>query len=216
MKSTVRIELTDPRMYEPTGPLVRVKNPQSTLIDPTDLCAAIWNICICRSKRCAALKNNGILEMAESWKKFFEFNVPRSSGNFRAGEELYLAPSYYSNPLNLSPIEIASTTLSILHHLNPQPNSPGFEGYIVIMPAPPSSYKVRKKKKGDSPGEISSNEISGPEKKAGAQSPAFPLVAFFWPARKNTSQWVILPLVLMVVGLFRWCAGLWGYSGTDV
>jgi hypothetical protein len=27
------------------------------------------------------------------------------------------------------------------------------------------------------------------------------------------SQWEVLPLILMVVGLFRWAAGLWGYSG---
>ena len=49
--------------------------------------------------------------------------------------------------------------------------------------------------------------------KADGQSPAFPLVAFLWPAKKSTSQWVVLPLVLMVVGLFRWTAGFWGYSG---
>ena len=46
------------------------------------------------------------------------------------------------------------------------------------------------------------------------QSPAFPLASFLWPLRKsNTSQWTIIPLILMVVGLFRWTAGLWGYSG---
>jgi hypothetical protein len=27
------------------------------------------------------------------------------------------------------------------------------------------------------------------------------------------SQWDVLPFVLMVVGLARWSAGLWGYSG---
>ena len=89
-------------------------------------------------------------------------------------------------------------------------------GGVVIMPAPPSPYKARKKKKRDSPPTTSSNELATSDKKASAQSPAFPLVAFFWPARRNTSQWVILPLVLMVVGLFRWCAGLWGYSGIDL
>lgn len=83
------------------------------------------------------------------------------------------------------------------------------------MPAPPSPYKARKRTKGDSPPTLSSNELARPDKKAGVQSPAFPLVAFFWPAKKDTSQWMILPLVLMVVGLFRWCAGLWGYSGID-
>ena len=43
--------------------------------------------------------------------------------------------------------------------------------------------------------------------------PEFPLVAFLWPARGTTSQWILLPLILMIVGLFRWCVGLWGYSG---
>ncbi len=79
------------------------------------------------------------------------------------------------------------------------------------MAASASPYKGRKVKKSIPP--TTSNEIASPDSKAGAQSPAFPLVAFFWPARKNTSQWVILPLVLMIMGLFRWCAGLWGYSG---
>ncbi|KAI9676556.1 MAG: Glucosyltransferase-like protein [Caeruleum heppii] len=46
-----------------------------------------------------------------------------------------------------------------------------------------------------------------------AESPQFPLAAFLWPARKITSQWVTLPLILMAVGLFRWTAGLWTYSG---
>ncbi|KAI1612327.1 alpha-1,3-glucosyltransferase [Exophiala viscosa] len=44
-------------------------------------------------------------------------------------------------------------------------------------------------------------------------TPEFPLVAFLWPARGTTSQWVLLPLILMIVGLFRWCVGLWGHSG---
>jgi alpha-1,3-glucosyltransferase len=46
-----------------------------------------------------------------------------------------------------------------------------------------------------------------------ATEPAFPLVSFLWPARGNTSQWVILPILLMIVGLFRWTTGFWGYSG---
>ncbi|PGH36514.1 alpha-1,3-glucosyltransferase [[Emmonsia] crescens] len=46
-------------------------------------------------------------------------------------------------------------------------------------------------------------------------SPAFPLVSFLWPARAGISQWVVLPLILMVVGLFRWSASLWGYSGQN-
>ncbi|KAF2705111.1 glycosyltransferase family 57 protein [Pleomassaria siparia CBS 279.74] len=46
-----------------------------------------------------------------------------------------------------------------------------------------------------------------------ARKPAFPLVAFLWPAKGTVSQWVTIPLILMVVGLFRWTTGLWGYSG---
>ncbi|KAF2806805.1 ALG6, ALG8 glycosyltransferase [Mytilinidion resinicola] len=45
--------------------------------------------------------------------------------------------------------------------------------------------------------------------------PAFPLVAFLWPAKGTVSQWVILPLMLMAVGLFRWTTGFWGYSGYE-
>ncbi|PSR97564.1 glycosyltransferase family 57 protein [Coniella lustricola] len=45
------------------------------------------------------------------------------------------------------------------------------------------------------------------------RAPAFPLAAFLWPTRGSVSQWEVLPLILMVVGLFRWAAGLWGYSG---
>ncbi|KAI2626294.1 glycosyltransferase family 57 protein [Xylaria nigripes] len=48
-----------------------------------------------------------------------------------------------------------------------------------------------------------------------SRSPAFPLEAVLWPARTSLSQWEILPLVLMAVGLFRWAAGLWGYSGLN-
>ncbi|KAI0533350.1 ALG8 glycosyltransferase family ALG6 [Xylaria digitata] len=45
------------------------------------------------------------------------------------------------------------------------------------------------------------------------RSPTFPLEAILWPARSSLSQWEVLPLILMVAGLFRWAAGLWGYSG---
>ena len=76
-------------------------------------------------------------------------------------------------------------------------------------------HKSRKKNKDPSQTMNTSNEVSLSESKASAQTPGFPLVAFFWPTRENTSQWVILPLVLMIVGLFRWCTGLWGYSGAE-
>jgi alpha-1,3-glucosyltransferase len=48
------------------------------------------------------------------------------------------------------------------------------------------------------------------------RKPAFPLVAFLWPAKGTVSQWVTLPLILMVVGLFRWTTGFWGYSGISM
>ncbi|KAF2869383.1 glucosyltransferase [Massariosphaeria phaeospora] len=46
-----------------------------------------------------------------------------------------------------------------------------------------------------------------------ARKPAFPLVAFLWPAKGTVSQWVTIPLILMAAGLFRWSTGLWSYSG---
>ncbi|EXJ88741.1 alpha-1,3-glucosyltransferase [Capronia coronata CBS 617.96] len=46
-----------------------------------------------------------------------------------------------------------------------------------------------------------------------AATPEFPLVAFLWPARGTTSQWILLPLILMTAAIFRWSVGLWGYSG---
>ncbi|KAJ4287953.1 Glucosyltransferase-like protein [Kalmusia sp. IMI 367209] len=48
-----------------------------------------------------------------------------------------------------------------------------------------------------------------------SRKPAFPLVAFLWPAKGVVSQWVTIPLILMAVGLFRWTTGLWGYSGFE-
>lgn len=42
---------------------------------------------------------------------------------------------------------------------------------------------------------------------------AFPLASLLWPARNSASQWNTLPLILMIVGLFRWAASLWDYSG---
>ncbi|KAI1261784.1 ALG8 glycosyltransferase family ALG6 [Xylariaceae sp. FL1019] len=47
------------------------------------------------------------------------------------------------------------------------------------------------------------------------RSASFPLEALLWPARTSLTQWETLPLILMAVGLFRWAAGLWGYSGFE-
>ncbi|KAK0617889.1 ALG6, ALG8 glycosyltransferase family-domain-containing protein [Bombardia bombarda] len=53
------------------------------------------------------------------------------------------------------------------------------------------------------------------DRDANIRRPAFPLAAILWPARGFASQWEILPLILMAAGLFRWAAGLWGYSGFE-
>lgn len=77
----------------------------------------------------------------------------------------------------------------------------------------PSSPWARKKRRLLAGGSLSSNTglIMGAD--TSKPLPAFPLVAFLWPARTAVSQWLILPMILMVVGLFRWAVGLWGYSG---
>ncbi|KAI8715383.1 Alpha-1,3-glucosyltransferase [Fusarium sp. LHS14.1] len=73
----------------------------------------------------------------------------------------------------------------------------------------PSPHKPRRKTKktGNGGGDRPSRS------EALVRAPAFPLAAFLWPARTSSSHWEVLPVILMVVGLFRWAAGLWGYSG---
>ncbi|KAK0656701.1 glycosyltransferase family 57 protein [Cercophora newfieldiana] len=81
------------------------------------------------------------------------------------------------------------------------------------MAAPsPSPHKPRRKAKrvGNGASSITSTE-PGPL----VRTPSFPLAAFLWPARGSASEWELLPLILMVVGLFRWAAGLWSYSGFE-
>lgn len=82
------------------------------------------------------------------------------------------------------------------------------------MASPASSRKPRVR------GKASKAPVSGLEhgsvvrpSDSSASKPAFPLAAFLWPTRGLTSQWVVLPSILMVVGLFKWCTGLWDYSG---
>lgn len=83
----------------------------------------------------------------------------------------------------------------------------------------PSPHKPRRRggKKASGNGGGSSNSASSDnqlsKKEALVKVPVFPLAAFLWPARGSVSQWEVLPLILMAVGLFRWAAGLWGYSG---
>lgn len=81
----------------------------------------------------------------------------------------------------------------------------------------PSPHKPRRKANTKKPGNGNGNGGSekAPRTEALVRAPAFPLAAFLWPARTSLSQWEVLPVILMVVGLFRWAAGLWGYSGKD-
>jgi len=73
-----------------------------------------------------------------------------------------------------------------------------------------SLHKPRRKANGPS----SSAPINRQDvRTTSGQAPEFPLEAFLWPAKTSTSQWILLPLILMSVGLFRWTAGFWGYSG---
>ncbi|KAH8675471.1 glucosyltransferase [Xylariales sp. PMI_506] len=73
--------------------------------------------------------------------------------------------------------------------------------------ASPASHKPRRKPKKPVTFDSSSRT------EALVRTPSFPLAAFLWPARSSVSEWEVLPLILMIVGLFRWAAGLWGYSG---
>ncbi|KAL8969519.1 MAG: hypothetical protein Q9183_001962 [Haloplaca sp. 2 TL-2023] len=77
------------------------------------------------------------------------------------------------------------------------------------------SHKPRKRRK-DEATSFTNGELTASQLRQGLSSPQFPLASFLWPAKKSTSQWVILPLVLMAVGLFRWATGFWGYSGFNV
>ncbi|OAQ67925.1 glucosyltransferase [Pochonia chlamydosporia 170] len=75
----------------------------------------------------------------------------------------------------------------------------------------PSPHKPRRKlKTGDGNG---GDKLTRTRFEALVRAPSFPLAAFLWPARTSSTQWEVLPAVLMVVGLFRWAAGFWGYSG---
>lgn len=79
----------------------------------------------------------------------------------------------------------------------------------------PSSHRPRKKRK-PGPTLVRSATITDIVKldpHDNAITPEFPLVSFLWPSRGTTSQWILLPLILMIVGLFRWSIGLWGHSG---
>ncbi|KAH9999742.1 glycosyltransferase family 57 protein [Xylariaceae sp. FL0662B] len=79
----------------------------------------------------------------------------------------------------------------------------------MAAPATPSPHKPRRKAKKTT----HFDPLAHTKPESLVRTPSFPLAAFLWPARSSLSQWEVLPLILMVVGLFRWAAGLWGYSG---
>jgi hypothetical protein len=91
------------------------------------------------------------------------------------------------------------------------------QSVTLLMAGPaPSPHKPRRKIKSSGNGSEQASLTSTPEpvRPSSSSKPTYPLAALLWPARSSLSQWEILPLVLMAVGLFRWAAGLWGYSGT--
>jgi alpha-1,3-glucosyltransferase len=80
----------------------------------------------------------------------------------------------------------------------------------------PSPHKPRRKaKQGANAANLVASVSNVNSAETMARAPAFPLAAFLWPARTSISQWELLPLILMAVGLFRWAAGLWGSSGAS-
>ncbi|OJD19806.1 hypothetical protein AJ78_00306 [Emergomyces pasteurianus Ep9510] len=81
--------------------------------------------------------------------------------------------------------------------------------------SPSASHRPRKKRRLLTTTAPHSNNDLVANADSSKPSPAFPLVSFLWPARAGISQWVVLPLILMVVGLFRWSTSLWGYSGQN-
>ncbi|KAJ9328129.1 CAZyme family GT57 [Paecilomyces variotii] len=82
----------------------------------------------------------------------------------------------------------------------------------MANPSTPSSHRPRKKRNVFTTSPTSNNDLVQ-DPSSSHPSPAFPLVSFLWGARAGVSQWLILPLILMTVGLFRWAVSLWGYSG---
>lgn len=78
-----------------------------------------------------------------------------------------------------------------------------------------NSHKPRKRRK-DEEFSQTGQDISKALSKTSKPTPPFPLAAFLWSAKKSTSQWILLPLILMAVGLFRWTTGFWGYSGKPI
>lgn len=103
-----------------------------------------------------------------------------------------------------------SAPVAQVHHLS-------WLYYPSITMASPASHKPRRRRKIEdgSLAHVTHGTLSVSHDSSAARKPAFPLVAFLWPAKGTVSQWVTMPLILMAVGLFRWTVGLWGYSGFE-
>jgi alpha-1,3-glucosyltransferase len=86
------------------------------------------------------------------------------------------------------------------------------DGILKVNMAP-TSHRPRKKRNEDQVSGPRSNALIITDAETKQQKPAFPLVSFLLPAKGTVSQWVVMPLILMAVGLFRWATGFWGYSG---
>jgi alpha-1,3-glucosyltransferase len=93
--------------------------------------------------------------------------------------------------------------------LDPPPPSKQF---TMAMASPAHKPRRRRKIEDGSLAHITHGTLDR-DQTTHAPKPAFPLVAFLWPAKGTVSQWVTIPLILMAAGLFRWTTGLWGYSG---
>lgn len=85
---------------------------------------------------------------------------------------------------------------------------------IGFAMASPAAHKPRRRRKIEegSLAHVNHGTLDFDES-TNVRKPAFPLVAFLWPAKGTVSLWMTIPLILMVVGLFRWTVSLWGYSG---
>lgn len=78
---------------------------------------------------------------------------------------------------------------------------------------PRASHRARKKRQDGLIAGSGNSELIITHPVTKNQKPAFPLVAFLLPTKAIVSQWAVLSLILMAVGLFRWSTGFWGYSG---
>ncbi|KAI9883712.1 MAG: hypothetical protein M1823_004516 [Watsoniomyces obsoletus] len=98
--------------------------------------------------------------------------------------------------------------------LNGQNRAKSTPGQTTTMAAESKSHRPRTKNgsfRGTTP--ESTDGTVAVEGIKGTPQPAFPLAASLWPARVGVSSWVVLALILIGAGLFRWAVGFWGYSG---